>query len=245
MLDKAMVRIKEPRDVFTEEYAPDQAVTGSKLVNAKGKNLHVLFPPWHGGGWAYERLVRRLAGKGDAVLAYYFHDDILKPGSDQVAASFENIRDTVAGELDRIAGTGAYGRITLKAMSLGNPALSMVTSKFNDFDSATLVVGASSLARSVWHGVRTRHIRVGIDAEGHDLDYLEKRWSDLAPMNHVDSLIGKQVTLLVSTADNIIPTDYQEELVDAIQAADIDAGVHRTRLGHYAAIGRFCMYGSS
>lgn len=243
MFDKLLVINNTRKDVFTPEYTPGQAVVDRKLVNEFGTNLHVLFPPWHGGGSVYEKLIQRIAKKGDAALAYYFHDEILKPNSNQVLASFESIRDTVAEELDHLLSTRSYQRVNLIAMSLGNPALAIVTSKFTDFDSVTLVDGASRLATAMWHGSRTQHIRAGIEKEGHDLSYLERAWIDLAPINHVGALVGKDVTMIVSKTDEIIPTEYQEELVAAIQAAGIDPTVQRTRLGHYASIGRYCLYG--
>lgn len=243
MLDKILVRNSTRKDVFTSEYTSDQSVLDRKLVNEAGTNLHVLFPPWHGGGIFYEKLIQRIAKKGDTAIAYYFHDEILKPNSGQVLASFVSIRDTVAEELGNLTSIHKYRRVNLIAMSLGNPALAIVTSKFTNFDSTTLVDGASSLATAMWHGSRTQHIRAGIEEEGHDLNYLERAWTDLAPINHVSALAGKDVTMIVSKTDEIIPTVYQEELVGAIQAAGIDPTVQRTRLGHYASIGRYCLYG--
>ncbi len=243
MLDKIFVRNNIGKDVFTPDYTSDQAVVSRKLVNVAGANLYVLFPPWHGGGSVYEKLIQRIARTGNAALAYYLHDEILKPSSDHVVASFERVSDTVAGDLHTLSGTSRYNRINLVAMSLGNPALSMVTSKFSQFDSATVVDGASSLARSMWHGARTQHIRAGIEREGHNLSSLEQAWTNLAPIHHVDALSGKNVRIVVSKTDEIIPTRYQEEFVDAVQAAGIDPIVQRTRLGHYASIARYCLSG--
>jgi hypothetical protein len=237
------IRNSMPKDVFTPEYTPDKAVVESKLVNQTGKNLHVLFPPWHGGGRVYEKLIQRIAKQGDAALAYYFHDEILKPSTEQVLASFENIRYTVVNELTEVVKARRYKCINLIAMSLGNPALAITTSIFRDFDSATLVNGASSLAKSMWHGSRTQHLRAGIEHEGYGLNELEHAWSNLAPINHVPGFIGKDVTMIVSETDSIIPTSYQEELVDAMQAADVNHSVQRTRLGHYASIGKYCLIG--
>lgn len=243
MLDKLLVKRGTPRDVFTDQYMPEQAITDRKLVNEGGKNLHVLFPPWHGGGRSYEQLVKRRVASGDAVLAYYFHDEILTPDTAKVHASFAYLRDTVADELTELTGNHDYGRVQLIAMSLGNPALTMAISKFHDFDSINLVCTASSLARSMWHGTRTQHIRAGIEANGQDLAYVEKAWQDMTPTNHLDDFMGKEVSILVSTTDEIIPADYQMEFVDAAQEFGIDPYVQTTRLGHYATIGRYCLYG--
>jgi hypothetical protein len=246
MLDQLLVRRNAEKDVFTDSYAPNQAITGHELTNPTGRNLTVLFPPWHGGGWFYERLIARLEGRGDAVLAYYFHDEILKPDAEQVLKSFRYIRDTVAAELKATTEAHSYEKVKLIAMSLGNPAMAIVTGKFKDFDSASLVVGASSLATSMWYGSRTQHVRAGIEQNNKaiTLATLEDMWSELAPINHIDALEGKAVSLLVSKTDAIIPTRFQLKLVEGIQAAGIKPNVQQTELGHYAAVGKFCLFGA-
>lgn len=208
-----------------------------------GRELAVLFPPWHGGGKFYEKLISRLVDRGDSALAYYFHDDILKPDMEQTRASFHHIRDTISAELDGVVAGKSYERVKLIGVSLGNPALSIVTSKFHDFDAATFVCSASSLARSMWHGIRTQHIRAGIESAGNSLEDVEHSWQEMAPARQVGALAGKQVTALVSTSDQIIPTRFQQEFVDAASRVDVDLTVRASRLGHYATCARFFYYG--
>lgn len=96
----------------------------------------------------------------------------------------------------------------------------------------------------MWHGSRTQHVRAGIEQSGYGLSDLEHAWSALAPISQIGGLIGKDVTMIVSETDRIIPTRYQEELVGAVQAADINLSLQRTRLGHYASIARYCLTGN-
>jgi len=242
MLDKLLVKRDRRKDIFTSTYTPQQAITDRKLVNASGKNLYVLFPGWHGGRKPYERLIKRLTARGDAILAYYFNDEIFKPDTEQVKASFAHIRDTVARELTELTSSHDYAQIRLVGMSLGNAALAVVVGAFHDFDSVTTVFSASSLARGMWYGTRTQHARAGIEATGHDLAYVETAWHDLALINHLTDLTSKDVSMLVSTTDKVAPTRYQMELVDAVRASGINPHVQTTKLGHYAAISRYCLY---
>lgn len=244
MLDKLYVKRNSRTDVFTDEYLPDQVITGRKLINPGAERLAVLFPPWHGGGKPYETLAKRLARQGHAVLAYYFHNEILKPDVEQVAASYTYIRDVASRELRDLKAARDYRHTTLIAMSLGNPALSIVTSKFNDFDSAVMVVPASSLARSMWYGTRTQHVRTGIERQGYVLDDVETAWADLAPINHLDVLRDKSVNLVLSLTDDVIPTKYQVEFLEGAKAFGVNPNIQKTRLGHYASIGRFCLVGN-
>ncbi len=243
MLDALLTRHFGRSDKFTDAYRAEQSIARRKLVNPMGDNLSVLFPPWHGGGVFYERLIHRLARRGDAVLAYYFDEEILKPDAKVVVESFEFLRDAITSDLEFARETYEYKRIGFVAMSLGNPVMSITTGKFRDFDSATLVVSASSLARSMWYGIRTQHIRAGIERQGHDLASLDELWKELAPMNHLDALADKEVTMLISTRDTIIPTRDQMLLLESARTKGIEPIVHQTRLGHYATVGRFCLYG--
>lgn len=140
MIDNFFAKSRTKKDVFTDDYYPEKAITDRKLVNSHGSNLCVLFPPWHGGGRPYERLIRRLAQKGNAVLAYYFHNEILRPDAEQVRASFVCMRNKISVELEEVTKTHSYNAVHLIGLSLGNPALSMVTSRFTGFDKATMVL---------------------------------------------------------------------------------------------------------
>ncbi len=243
MLDKLLIRKYTPKDRFTNKYGPEQAIARTRFLNENGNNLYIIFPPWHGGGLVYEKLINRLCKKGDAVLAYYFHDEILKPDTDIEVASFAYLRDKVTEELQEIVNRHAYKNVRLIAMSLGIPALSIVIERFQRFDSATLICSGSSLAKSMWNGSRTQHIREGIEQHGQDLAHVESVWNNLAPANHVRALAGKEVSIYVSVTDKIIPTRYQMEFVRAAQNANVNPKIHTTHLGHYATIIKFCLYG--
>ncbi len=243
MIDQVFARYHTPNDVFTTSYRPEQAVSGRKLVNEGGRNLYAIFPPWHGGGRLYERLIQRIAKRGDTALAYFFHDEILRPNTDDVSASFAQIKDTVSKELAAATERHDYAKVVLVGMSLGNAALSSVTDVFERFDAVSLVVNGSSLASSMWHGIRTQHIQAGIQVLGHELPQVEEAWSDLAPINHIGKLVGKEVNLLVSSADSIIPTRFQMDYLDGVRGIGIDPKVQLSRLGHYATVGRFLLGG--
>lgn len=45
----------------------------------------------------------------------------------------------------------------------------------------------------------------------------------------------------LSANDSIIPTEYQQDYVDALIAEGIDPTVRVSALGHYATIGMYCL----
>lgn len=243
MLDKLVSRQGARRDkLSTQSYRPEEVVTGRKFLNPNGQQLYVLFPPWHGGAQPYQKLARRLAAQNKAVLAYTFHDEILKPDVDEVLKSFQCMQTIVADELNTIADSQKYDHIRLISMSLGNPALAMVTAEFDRFDSASFALSATDLASSMWHGIRTQRVRQGIESQGYSLEAVKQAWAPMAPINNLAALAGKNIDILVSTADAVIPASYQYEYVNALRDYGIEPTVSTTRLGHYAAIVKFCLY---
>lgn len=242
MIDKWLVKYYTPKDIFTASYRPEQAVTSRKFVNESGNNLHVLFPPWHGGGKPYEKLIERLASRGDAVLAYYFHDELLKPDIHIVQASYAYLQDVVSTELSAIVSSHDYRKVHLVALSLGNPALATVTAKFSAFDSVSLICTASSLARSMWFGSRTQHIKESLEHSGLCLADIEDAWQDIAPSTHLNALLDKEVSIVVSTTDRVIPTRFQMEFVNATKESNIYPDIKTTSVGHYTAITKYCLF---
>ena len=246
MLDRLMCGRNSNSDVFSEIYTPNQAVGRLDLINPAGRELNVLLPPWHGGGSFTDYFASKITKAGNAVLDCHFHDDILGPDPEKVVASYDVIGRTVADKIvetvDLAASAGQrYESVNLVSMSLGNTALLAIASRYSNFDKVTMIVNASRLADSMWHGVRTQHLRSRMEAQGHSLQTLSEIWADLAPINHLNLLKDKQIVTYLSDTDSIIPTRYQEELVRAMLIAGLRPEVRTTRFGHYGAVGKFCL----
>jgi hypothetical protein len=75
------------------------------------------------------------------------------------------------------------------------------------------------------------------------LPSLEVAWDNLAMVNHIASLEGRDVNLLISNRDSVIPTRYQQDYSKVLQLGGIQPNIQTTRLGHYATIGNFCLRG--
>jgi len=224
-------------------YQPSMAIQSSQLSNEKGGFLTVLFPPWRGGDGAYNVLAKRLAKRGSAVLSYKFHHDILEPDVERTIGSFTYIQSTVVNELKRLAEAHHYKDVYLIGSSLGNVSLALVAKAFPDFTSATMVVAGSNLARCVWEGDRTQSIRQGFEAQGIDEATLARAWQALAPMSAGSSFAGKDVHMIVSTTDKIIPATYQQEMVETVATFAERMDVKASKLGHIASVANYCLRG--
>lgn len=225
------------------DYRPSQAITSKRLSNPRGNRLSVLFPPWHGGGVAYDILTRRLARNGSAVLSYNFHGQILQPDIDSVVESFNVIQDSVVADIHALSEKHDYCAVNLIASSLGNVSLAMVADKHASFQKATLVVAGSNLARCMWDGGRTRSIRQQFETQNISVSVLDDAWRQLAPKAHVDAFKDKEVLMYLSESDTIIPARYQREIAENLQAVTDNIHIHTDQSGHAATIAGFCLRG--
>lgn len=222
-------------------YKPDMAITSSNLVNANGANLTVLFPPWRGGDIAYDLLAKRLIRNGSAVLRYKFNPQILEPNVNRVLASFNFIQNKVIDDLTKLIESRKFGQINLVASSLGNVSLGLVAKNFPHFTNTTMVVAGSNLAKSAWRGARTQHIRNTFEQQGFTEDMLDEAWASVAPKSAVNSFSGKPVHLLMSVTDTVIPTIYQQEMLEELHMAGAITTIDSYNSGHIATVARYCL----
>lgn len=243
MIDKFLSYLGQKQDIIIDpNYRPEQAVIGKELINSHQSRLMVLFPPWHGGGWFYARLIDRLSKKGWAVLAYRFNAQILEAEDKAVIESFRHIKRVIVADLETLP-AARYHEIRLVGLSLGNVALAMVADGFAKFNSATIVVGGDDLAVDSWHSIRAIDIRRRFEREHIGITKLGKDWECIAPKNHVKNFLGKPVKLVISSRDRIILTKYQYSLARAIEAAGGFVSIKKSRVGHIPTTILFCLFG--
>jgi hypothetical protein len=212
-------------------------------MNPQGKNLHVVFLPWHSGEIPYRWLYDRIVRKGDAVVAYYFAEEVLAEDAEAVVKTYHHVQEIIAQNLAKITAEHRYRSVHFISISLGNVALAVVSSKFEKFDSATLICTASSLAKSVWYGDRTKDTRAGFEVNGLTVSQLETAWQTVEPINYIEALAHKKVVIILSKTDICIPIKFQWEYVKAARSVVPNLRIKTTRLGHYGAIIKYCLIG--
>lgn len=165
------------------------------------------------------------------------------PSAAKTKDNYEQLRGSVIGQLNELTSQRKYDRVNLVAISLGNAAFAAVSGEFEKFDSVHLVVNGTTMASAMWHGILTPKIRAGIEAEGHTLSSLEDEWRMMSPIDQLPALEGKDMSIMFSSADEIIPSRYQYEYIEAARDNGLRPRVMQSRLGHCATIGRFCLSG--
>ena len=244
MLDRLFIgNTPQEETLFRADYQPQDVAVSSEVINPDGNKLVALFPPWHGGGKPYDIFKHRMTSKNYAVLAFEFDDQQLTHDSDQVLNSFLTIAATSAEKLHALTDSRQYARVDLLGASLGTPALAMTASLFDRFDRATFITPGANLADCVWHGIRTQRVRRELEAAGETYDTINEKWQPIAPVNHTKVMEGKDVRILLSTTDKIIPAQSQAEYVSSLEKAGVNPSVSKSRLGHYGTIARYCLTG--
>jgi pimeloyl-ACP methyl ester carboxylesterase len=237
------LKIEQPLD---PGYKPSDVIISKKLVNKNSPKLSVVLPGWHNHAQEFpiNRLTKRLAKKGWAVLVYDFHDQLLEPDEDMVVESFEYIRSQISRDIERLVAEHHYQQVHLIGISLGTVAWALVADKYKEFTSATIVLGGDDLAIDMWHGIRTQHYRQAFEKLHIGIRKLDKEWQTIAPVNHLKHFRGKKVRVVMSLSDEFILTKYQKRLIERLVQNGASVSVKRSRLGHALTIVRFCLFGS-
>ncbi|HZP55273.1 MAG TPA: hypothetical protein VFB03_00685 [Candidatus Saccharimonadales bacterium] len=242
MLDKAIaIRDHLKEKPLDPNYRPEDAIQGRRLINQKSDRLAVIFPWWHNKSIFYRYLVRRLARKGWAVLAYDFHDQILEPDEETVLRSMHFIQKQITWELSLLTAKHQYKEVHFIGLSLGNVPLTLVADSFQDFTGATIVAGGDDLAKDMWHGLRTLYLRDEFKKEKINETRLDKDWWDIAPQNHVRRFAQKNVYFYMPLHDRFILTKYQKRLAKAIEDVGAKVFIKKSQFGHALSIARFCL----
>ncbi len=218
-------------------FTPEQTIVDRQLTLVdSAEELSVIIPPWHASKRLQQTLVRRQVRMGRTTLSYALHDDILTANPHQTIDCFEQVADQVAEDV----GTAAEGISNVRyiASSLGCAVLLYAMGERKLTGRISLLAPGGDLARSLWTGSRTQHLKQAYEQQEVDLPQLQSLWERLAPTYQASHNIrNSQVTMYVSTADRVIPPDTVPPLAAALAENGNRVAVHTNRtLGHYATI---------
>src|ERR1700733_8690445 len=126
MIDSLLYHLNRRKYLLIDpNYKPENAVLGRDIIKPHRERLVVLFPPWHGDGRVYRRLVQRLSKKGWGVVAYHFNKQILEAEDHIVVESYRQIQKQVVEDLELIV-KDSHKEVRFIGLSLGNLALVLV-----------------------------------------------------------------------------------------------------------------------
>lgn len=237
---KSRKELSSGADVFDDCFESANVITERQLINPGQDTLVVMFPPWHSGNPYYDQFADRLSQR-HTVLKYQFHDQIIEPNADRVLESHEHIQGQIPREISEIQADLNIKRTHLLGISIGNVALTRAASALDSFDSATIALAADCLADSMWQGIRTQEIKRTLEEQGMTRPKLIDKWRALAPIAYAKSFQGKQVRIVASRRDAVMPTENQIKFINGLSGSEVDLSVKHVWTGHYLTVLRQCI----
>ncbi len=209
---------------------------------AKSRTTYLLLPPWHMPSLLFYFVKRKLKRLGFSYIHYDIRSDVLSPDVDSTRNYFKEIEKEIGADMKRWEERFNTEHFVIIGFSLGCVMASMVSGLNSKIRALILVVPGSSLAESLWRGLRTIKLKRVLRGEGLTLTELEKDWEELAPEQYVRNLKDKKVRVLLSRADKVIPYYLGKRFAEEIRKECSDVEIRENRwLGHYGTVLDFCL----
>lgn len=234
-LDTVYCKLKQFDMSHVDNFQPENSITSASYLDAPSAHeLSVIIPPWHANQRLLSRAAERQKRVGRSVLLYQFDNNILSADADRTLECFDYIAGRISADVERVG----HQTIHWTAASLGTSVL-MNTVGSKDLPASTLTFTApeGNLAKALWTGLRTQPLRAQFERRGIDLETLDELWKNLSPTYQAQNIIGANVDMVVSLADQVIKPETAFEFAEALQANGNTVNLHVNKyLGHYGTI---------
>jgi hypothetical protein len=102
-----------------------------------------------------------------------------------------------------------------------------------DIDEVVLVVPGENMAKDMWYGCRTRHLRRSYQRQGISLETLEEKWQELSAENNMPAP-GTKLSLHFGRQDKVVPYRLSKTLPKTLESKGLKPETHVYYLvGHY------------
>lgn len=206
----------------------------SYVKNSKG--LYILLPFMKGKFGLERGLNNRIHKAGYSTLDYEFAQFMLSSDYKATVKNFKTIQKNVRKDITNYKKKYKFPEIHVIGASLGVVNAIMIANKHPLVDKLTLISSGNCLAECLWGGIRTQDIRKQFEKKGVSLKQLKKYWRELAPENNINGLKGKDIHILISKNDDLIPTSYGLKLIRAMKKIGLKPKVKESYLGHYGMV---------
>lgn len=202
--------------------------------------LIVCLPGWNQNLWTWGKVKKYSLESNASFLAYEFPSPILSDQFQLTKDCFEVVNQTVRRDIKDLKEQYGFSRCVLVGLSLASSYGSMVYKDNADITEVILIVPGESLARDMWYGCRTRHLRKSYEMQGIDLGQLEQYWHDLASENNMPAN-GVKISLYFGSKDNVIPYKYSQTIKASLEALNYKPICSVYPMGHYHLIVKFLL----
>lgn len=214
------------------------------VFRKKSNTLKVILPPWGNSEYYITRLlINRLIKKGFSCLSYSFPQELLSANAEVTESKFNAIREKVLADIEDLKRQYGFEEIDLIGVSLGGVSACMIANNSNYFKDLFLIVPGNNLAASLWDGIRTQRLKNSFQNQLLEKPDLMKKWHNLAPANNVYNLNLKNIYVVVSKSDRIIPYDYGKKLSEELKRKYKNVTIKENCcLGHYLTVIKYFLF---
>lgn len=161
----------------------------------------------------YGLLMRILAWSGYRVVAFEYDRSVLVSGEPRLMTeAIDAVIENVKNDMKSHTVAGVYG-ISLGTMFAYN------VMKLDGVDKALFSAGGCPLLRAVWDVPADGPARRNFLKNGYDRSSVQKLWKDYDITPNPRDLEGKELLLMVSKDDQVIPYDFVSENIKVWQGS--------------------------
>jgi len=202
--------------------------------------LIICLPGWGQSLWSWVKVKKFILKTKRSCLFYEFPRAIFSNNHQLTKDCFSTINKTVRADIKKLKEKHSFKNCVLVSISLASSFGSMIYKNNPDVTEIIHIAPGENLARDMWHGCRTQHLRRSYERQGISLNNLEKRWHDLAPeYNFPDS--KTRVKIFFCSSDRVIPYKLGRSLDDTLKKNGFKTEVTTFSYGHYFLIWRLLL----
>ncbi len=226
-------------------------LTAENLIEKSRKDFHytdrsdtlvICLPGWNQELWSWGRVKRHVVRSKGSFLTYEFPRAILSDNQELTKECFEVINRTVREDIKKLKEQYGFSKCILVILSLASSFGSMIYKDNPDINEIVLVVLGEDLARDMWHGYRTQHLRRSFERQGITLEQLRGYWHDLASENNMPAKNTK-ISMYFGKQDKIIPYRFSQTLEATLEREGFKPIVKISNFaGHYFVSYKFLLF---
>lgn len=206
------------------------------------KTLVVCLPSWGQNLWSWGMAKAHITNSGASFLTYKFPREILSNQKDLTIECFEMINQTVRRDIKQLKEQYGFNYCVVAGLSLANSFASMVYKDNVDINEVVLVVPGENIARDMWYGCRTQHLRRSYVKQGISLEELDVAWRGLSAEYNMPAP-GTKISLHMARQDKVVPYWLSKSLSKTLEKNGFEV---KTRVyylcGHYVVSVLFLLF---
>jgi hypothetical protein len=214
-----------------------------RVIIPNTDKLCILMPPWHIWDSLWSQVQKRLIKQGFSLLIYEASEDILSPDGKVVANQFREVKDAALRDVRELLATGQFNSVDVVGLSLGTGSALYLAISGIVINKLVLLCPSADMAEGIYTGIRTKKIRRTLEKDGKTYEDYRKEMHELT-MRKPYGVNIKEVDILLSEVDDVIPYRLGMELVESFRNRGLTVNVtnYRSR-GHYVSFILFCLFG--